>query len=100
MGSKASAARPAPHFSEASRLIPPGSNLMKSLLIETAERAASYLDSLAERRVAPTAEDLERLSLLDMPLPEKPGDPQSILRMLDEIGSPATVASAGGRFFE
>jgi glutamate/tyrosine decarboxylase-like PLP-dependent enzyme len=72
---------------------------MRSLLIEAAERATGYLNSLAERRVAPAVEDLERLSLLDVPLPEKPSDPQSILRMLDEIGSPATVASAGGRFF-
>ena len=72
---------------------------MRSLLIETAERATSYLEGLEERRVAPAAEDLQRLSLLDEPLPEKPRDPQSVLRLLDEIGSPATVASAGGRFF-
>jgi len=72
---------------------------MRSLLMETAERATSYLEGLEERRVAPAAEDLQRLSLLDEPLPEKPSDPQSVLRLLDEIGSPATVASAGGRFF-
>lgn len=72
---------------------------MRSLLIETAERATSYLEGLEERRVAPAAEDVQRLSLLDEPLPEKPSDPQSVLRLLDEIGSPATVASAGGRFF-
>jgi len=72
---------------------------MRSLLIETAERATSYIKGLEERRVAPAAEDVQRLSLLDEPLPEKPSDPQSVLRLLDEIGSPATVASAGGRFF-
>jgi glutamate/tyrosine decarboxylase-like PLP-dependent enzyme len=72
---------------------------MRNLLIEAAERASNYLDSLRERGVAPTPEDLERLSLLDKPLPEKPSDPQKVLSMLDEIGSPATVASAGGRFF-
>ena len=72
---------------------------MRSLLDETAERAASYLNSLKERRVAPAPEDVERLALFNEPLPEKPRDPQSILRMLDEIGSPATMASAGGRFF-
>ena len=49
--------------------------------------------------MAPAPEDVERLALLDEPLPEKPSDPQSVLRMLDEIGSPATMASAGGRFF-
>ncbi len=72
---------------------------MRSLLIETAKRATSYLEGLEERRVAPAVEDVQRLSLLDEPLPEKPSDPQSVLRLLDEIGSPATVASAGGRFF-
>jgi len=72
---------------------------VRSLLIETAERATSYLEGLEERRVAPATEDVQRLSLLDEPLPEKPSDPQSVLRLLDEIGSPATVASAGGRFF-
>jgi glutamate/tyrosine decarboxylase-like PLP-dependent enzyme len=36
---------------------------------------------------------------LDEPLPERPTDPASTLRCLDEIGSPATVASAGPRYF-
>ena len=72
---------------------------MNELLSEAAQRASNYLDGLKERRVAPSPEDLERLALLDTPLPEKPSDAQSVLRLLDEIGSPATVASAGGRFF-
>ncbi len=72
---------------------------MNDLLIDAAERASNYLDGLKERRVAPSPEDLERLALLDTPMPEKPSDAQSVLRLLDEIGSPATVASAGGRFF-
>jgi glutamate/tyrosine decarboxylase-like PLP-dependent enzyme len=72
---------------------------MRSILLETAERAINYLDSLGERSVAPAADDIERLSLFDEPLPDKSSDPQSVLRMLDEIGSPATMASAGGRFF-
>jgi glutamate/tyrosine decarboxylase-like PLP-dependent enzyme len=72
---------------------------MRSLFIEAAERAANYLDSLVERGVAPAKEDVERLNLLNKPLPDKPGDPENILRVLDEVGSPATMASAGGRFF-
>src|SRR2546422_11489144 len=28
-----------------------------------------------------------------------PTDPSTVIRLLDEIGSPATLASAGGRFF-
>jgi glutamate/tyrosine decarboxylase-like PLP-dependent enzyme len=36
---------------------------------------------------------------LNGPLPEEPTDPEAVLAQLDEIGSPATVASAGGRYF-
>src|SRR5262249_33298633 len=32
-------------------------------------------------------------------LPERPEAPASILALLDEVGSPATVATAGGRYF-
>jgi glutamate/tyrosine decarboxylase-like PLP-dependent enzyme len=32
-------------------------------------------------------------------LQEEPCDPSSVLALLDEYGSPATVASAGGRYF-
>jgi glutamate/tyrosine decarboxylase-like PLP-dependent enzyme len=49
--------------------------------------------------VAPAAEDVRALAALDGPLPEDPGDPREVLRLLDEIGSPATMAIAGGRFF-
>src|SRR5262249_60785704 len=40
-----------------------------------------------------------RLRVCAEPLPDQPTDPRIVLRMLDEIGSPATVASAGGRYF-
>jgi len=72
---------------------------MNDLLLEAARRAASYRNSLAMRPVVPTSEALQRLELLDEPLPENPTDPQAVLQLLDEIGSPATVATAGGRFF-
>ena len=72
---------------------------MKDLLLDAANRAARYRDSLALRSVAPAPEALQRLVLLDEPLPEKPTDPHAVLRLLDEIGSPATMATAGSRFF-
>src|SRR5499426_2978206 len=72
---------------------------MKELLADFLDRALSYIDGLDSRRVAPPVEAVERLALLDEPLPEHPTDPRIALRMLDEIGSPATVASAGGRYF-
>jgi glutamate/tyrosine decarboxylase-like PLP-dependent enzyme len=72
---------------------------MRDLLLDAAQRAAQYRDGLATRAVVPTPEALQRLALLDEPLPEKPTDPHEVLRLLDEIGSPATLATAGGRFF-
>src|SRR2546428_11521162 len=72
---------------------------MEDLLRTTAERAARYLADLKERGVAPTPEALANLRRLDEPLPEHPTDPSTVIRLLDEIGSPATLASAGGRVF-
>jgi glutamate/tyrosine decarboxylase-like PLP-dependent enzyme len=72
---------------------------MKKLLAETAERAAEYLAGLAHRNVAPSPEDVARLEILGGPLPLGPSDPTEVLALLDDIGSPATVASAGGRYF-
>jgi glutamate/tyrosine decarboxylase-like PLP-dependent enzyme len=72
---------------------------MKSLLQTAAERAASYLDSLDERYVVPPPEVVAQLAHLDEPLPQEPTQPEQILALLDEIGSPAAVASAGGRYF-
>src|SRR5246500_884678 len=72
---------------------------MKKLLQETAERASRYLTEINSRRVAPASEDIARLQELGGPLPEGPSDPSRVLALLDDIGSPATVATAGGRYF-
>src|SRR2546427_9858940 len=72
---------------------------MQDLLRTTAERAARYLADLKDRGVAPTPEALANLRRLDEPLPEHPTDPAAVIALLDEIGSPATLGSAGGRFF-
>src|SRR5216117_2517933 len=72
---------------------------MEDLLRMPAERAARYLAGLQDRAVAPTPEALADLRRLDEPLPERPTDPAAVIRLLDDIGSPATMASAGGRFF-
>ena len=72
---------------------------MRELLEEAAQRAIAYLEVLGTRRVSPDAEALEQLSTLDVPLPEAGMDPLQVLRTLDEVGSPATVASAGSRYF-
>lgn len=72
---------------------------MKHLLNNAAQRGIHYRQTLENRAVIPDPQAVERLSELDEPLPEQPTDPQTVIQMLDEIGSPATMASAGGRFF-
>ena len=72
---------------------------MRDLLDDAARRAIRYLDDLPRRRVAPDAAALAGLAELDGPLPGGPCAPAETLRRLDDLGSPATMASAGGRFF-
>jgi glutamate/tyrosine decarboxylase-like PLP-dependent enzyme len=72
---------------------------MPDLLCDVAVRARYYLDGLNNRPVAPSQEDIERLSVLDDALPADPTDPEAVIELLDRVGSPATVATAGRRFF-
>lgn len=72
---------------------------MTDLLLDAADRSIRYLNSLAERRVSPSAEAVARLSELMVDLPLHPTNAAEVLRQLDEIGSPATMAMAGPRFF-
>jgi glutamate/tyrosine decarboxylase-like PLP-dependent enzyme len=59
----------------------------------------AYLQGIATRRVGPTPSAVQQLEGLGGPLPESPSDMQAVLDLLDRIGSPATVATAGGRYF-
>jgi glutamate/tyrosine decarboxylase-like PLP-dependent enzyme len=72
---------------------------MHDLLHMTAKRALDYLDGLDTRGVAPTPEALARLAELGGPLPDAPTDSAEIIALLDQVGSPATVASTGGRYY-
>jgi len=72
---------------------------LRELLNETAERAIRYLESLPERRVAPSEDDVEALTAFRVPFPAEPISPDSLLKQLDELGSPATMAMPGPRFF-
>lgn len=69
------------------------------LLTEAARRADRYLDGIDGRPVFPSAAALANLSTFDEPLPASPQDPLETLARLDDFGSPATVASAGRRYF-
>lgn len=68
-------------------------------LLTDAARADRYLAGLADRPVAPSPAALAALKELATPLQPHPLEPARVLEELDDIGSPATVASAGGRFF-
>src|SRR5207237_4220558 len=65
----------------------------------TADRAWRYRQSLGDRNVAPAPEAIANLRRFDEPLPAGPTDPEAVIALLDEAGSPATMGSAGGRFF-
>jgi glutamate/tyrosine decarboxylase-like PLP-dependent enzyme len=69
------------------------------LLGDAAGRAQRYLAGLDDRRAAPDDAALAALSSFAEALPESPQDPAATLALLDRAGSPATVASAGGRYF-
>jgi glutamate/tyrosine decarboxylase-like PLP-dependent enzyme len=73
--------------------------MVDGLIYDAAKRAARYLSGLEQRRVSPAGEDVARLRGLDLPLQEAPIPPERVLAELDDLGSPATVATAGGRYF-
>ncbi len=71
----------------------------KQLLLNAAERANTYLEALNDRKVAPSAKALKDLETLRIRMPEVGIPSAQVLEELDHYGSPATMASAGGRYF-
>ena len=72
---------------------------MSDLLSDAARRASRYLETLDARSVAPTREAIAALGRFEQAFPEHGSTAESVVEELDEVGSPATMASAGGRFF-
>jgi glutamate/tyrosine decarboxylase-like PLP-dependent enzyme len=72
---------------------------MRRLLTQATEYSIRYLEGLNQRPVFPTPEAIARLNQLNQPLPHEPTDPEHVLALLSEIGSAATVACAGPRYF-
>ena len=64
-----------------------------------AQKAGDYLRKVRSRAVAPSPAAVSDLAQFDEPLPETPADACGVVDFLDRLGSPATVANAGGRFF-
>jgi glutamate/tyrosine decarboxylase-like PLP-dependent enzyme len=69
-------------------------------LLRAASAAAfEYAMAVDDLRVAPTNEALAALAAFDEPLPDVGVDQVTTLRLLSDVGGPATVASTGGRYF-
>jgi len=72
---------------------------MEEILKTAAERAIRYVQMARERKVAPAEKDLAALTTFHEPFPAEGSNPADVVAMLDEFGSPATVATTGGRYF-
>lgn len=69
------------------------------LLDMAAARAKRYLATIDGRRVGPSRDDIAALAQLGGSLAEEGRDPEAVLDLLDRVGSPATMAVMGRRFF-
>ncbi|CAB3975119.1 pyridoxal-dependent decarboxylase [Burkholderia cenocepacia] len=70
-----------------------------ALLADADRRAHAYLAATNERRAFPDAAALAGLTAFDEPLPDTGRPADDVLRLLDERGTPATVASNGPNYF-
>jgi glutamate/tyrosine decarboxylase-like PLP-dependent enzyme len=66
---------------------------------EFATVAKKYINNIHEDPVYPNKNVLDNLRQLDEPLQHEPTDANVVLHLLNELGSPATVRSTGGRYF-
>ena len=72
---------------------------LKTLLDDAARRGIAYRQSCGDRAVAPSGAAVAAVERLVEPLGEEGLPDAEVLALLDEIGSPATMAMAGPRFF-
>jgi glutamate/tyrosine decarboxylase-like PLP-dependent enzyme len=70
-----------------------------ALLRDACERSLGYLSGASERSVAPPDDAVAELCRLDPGFPERGMAPDQVMRLLDEVGSPATVTCGGPRYF-
>ena len=74
-------------------------NVDKRLYEQATSYAFDYLNTVDTRAVAPSADALAQLATFDEPVPAQPSNGADVLAMLHRIGSPATSAQMGGRYF-
>jgi glutamate/tyrosine decarboxylase-like PLP-dependent enzyme len=73
-------------------------NSLKAVTLAS-EYVKDYVSSINDRRVSPSNEAILDLAHFNEPLPKTSIDAETVINMLHEYGSPATVASTGGRYF-
>jgi glutamate/tyrosine decarboxylase-like PLP-dependent enzyme len=69
------------------------------LLRAAADAALAYAAEIDRRRVAPSVGALDALAQFDEPLPDVGLDARATLELLERVGSPATMATTGARYF-
>jgi glutamate/tyrosine decarboxylase-like PLP-dependent enzyme len=94
---KAAAQTPPPQTEERKEEAKPAET--GGLLDQAAQRAKNYLDGIRQRAVAADPKAVAALENFWQPLQDDPLGAGEVLEILDDVGSPATVASAGGRYF-
>jgi glutamate/tyrosine decarboxylase-like PLP-dependent enzyme len=70
---------------------------MDDLLLEAARRAIRYRQELLTRPIRPEPD--AALDELGGDFPNGPTDPMQVLKLMDEVGSPATMGFSSPRFF-
>jgi len=71
----------------------------RRLLEDAAQRSLQFRETIAARRVAPSADAIAAVDGFRQSLPDIGIPDEDVLATLDELGSPAAVAMAGPRFF-
>lgn len=66
---------------------------------QAVEFGRQYLANAKVRNVAPLETDVARLNEFHQPLSEFGSSARDVLELLHEVGTPATMAQTGGRFF-
>jgi len=69
------------------------------LMDQFAGMAANYISGISQQPVFPSADSIAQLEHFREPLQQEPVSPDEVLHLLDQLGSPATVKSSGGRYF-
>lgn len=71
----------------------------KAIINKGTASGVAYLEEAFSRRITPTKEALDDLSVFEENFPTQSGDGLEIINQLDKYGAPATTMQLGGRYF-